>query len=435
MKPQARTTTGAALLAGALIAVAVAGCGGSAGASGDADLVRAAPPAQALSASGAQMQSAALAGDALGLDVYQQLLAEGARNENLAVSPSSLDTALAMLLPGAQGATAAALSRVLGTGGLTPTQYAAALGSLSRQEQSQAKSDKVTLQQADDLWAQRGFAIRSGYLQVLSSAWNTGVHTTDFAADPEGARQAINALVQQETDGEIKNLFPQDGIPASTRMVLTDAVYLHAAWATPFQTNATRTLPFHLIGGGTAEVPTMHSDGSLGYASDTGWQAAELPYQGDHLVMDVLLPNGPAADFAPAAASLTPARLDALLGGLTPQAVDLAMPRFGFDSPETLTPALGALGLTTLFGPAADLSGIPTGTTPLQVNAVVQQTKVDVDEGGTTAAAATGVSVGAAAAQGYARPPIDLDLDHPFLFLIRDRTTGQILFLGQVTQP
>jgi serpin B len=434
MRPQLWTTTGAALLSGALIAVALTGCGTGTGATIDADLVRAAPPAQALPASGAQMRSAALASDALGLDVYQELRAEGAESANLAVSPSSLDTALAMLLPGARGATATALSRVLGSGSLTPTQYAAALGALSRQEQAQAKDDKNTLQQADDLWAQRGFAVRPGYLQVLAAAWDTGVHTTDFATDTEGARQAINSTIQQETDGQIRNLFGQGAIDPSTRMVLTDAVYLHATWATPFHPEATQPLPFHLTAGGTETVPTMHTTGLLGYAADPGWQAAELPYQGGHLVMDVLLPNGPATGFASAAASLTPARLDALLGGLTPQSLTVAIPRFDFDSPETLTPALGALGLATLFGPAADLAGIPSGSTPLQVNAVVQQTKVDVDESGTTAAAATGITVGAAA-EAYPRPLMVLDLDHPFLFLIRDPATGQILFLGQVTRP
>lgn len=438
MKKTMQKQATAALLTGALLA-AVAACGSSpaarAGVSGSAELVEAAPAAHPAVATAAQLRSAALSSSALGLQVYRQLLAEGAKSDNLAVSPSSLATALGMLLPGARGSSATGLSRVLGTAGLTPAQYATALGTLSRDEQVQARTDKNTLQQADDLWAQQGFGIRTAYLQTLAAAWNTGVHTTDFADNAAGSRQAINNLVQQETDGQIKNLFGPGAIDSSTRVVLTDAVYLHAPWALPFEKSRTTTQPFHLADGGTVEVPTMHRDDVLSYASVPGWQAAQIPYQGGDLAMDLLLPDGTASGFAASAAALTPARLQSLLGGLSRSNVDLALPRFDFETGETLDSALSALGLGDLFGPGADLSGIPSDGTPLSVHAVVQQTKVAVDENGTTAAAATGVAISSSLGVASNGRPHVLDLDRPFLFVIRDTGTGQILFLGQVTHP
>jgi serpin B len=159
---------------------------------------------------------------------------------------------------------------------------------------------------------------------------------------------------------------------------------------------------------------------------------AELPYQGEHMAMDILLPSTGALD--PFRQGLDDKTLSSMLNGLHDSTLELHLPKFTFDDGATLNDALAKLGMRTLFSPSADLSGIPTNGERLQIGAVVEKTHVAVDEDGTTAAAAAGAAVGTSAIAPITNPVV-MNVDHPFLFLIRDTVSGQILFLGQVTHP
>ncbi|WP_406199578.1 serpin family protein [Kitasatospora sp. NBC_01560] len=411
----------------------LAGCGSTAAAP---VVVRATTPASLPAPDPAQVAATAAATDAFGLDLLHTLTAapdQAGRNQVL--SPSGLATVLALLLPGARGTTADELAKALHTG-LTPQQYALATGALNRRI---PPTDGLTLRQADDLWAQEGLPLSADYLATLAAAFDTGVHTVDFAKDPEGARRTVNAAVEKATEGRIKDLFPERTINSDTRLALTDALYLKAKWATPFKAAQTADKPFHRLDGSTPVVSTMGQAGTFRYADGSGgilgqpWQAVELPYAEGGLVMDLLVPaQGGFAEFTK---SLDQARLDGILGALAERSVDLTLPRFHVDTANELTPALRALGVNAAFD-AADLGGIPAQgvNQALKVGTVVQKATITVDEAGTVAAAGSGVGVDVAAASAPKRP-VELHVDRPFLFLVRDTGTGRPLFLGQVTDP
>ncbi|MFJ9840623.1 serpin family protein [Kitasatospora sp. NPDC101155] len=420
----------ALLLAAALATPLIAGCG-STGAAGTSEL-KASAPASRPAVDPAQAAATAQGTDAFGLDLLHTLTATpDSAGRNLVVSPSGLSTVLGMLLPGARGATAQELAKALHTG-LDPKQYALVAGALNRPVPT---TDGLTLHQADEVWTQQGFPVEPDYLATLATAFDAGVHTTDFKKDPEGSRKAVNAAVEKATEGRIKDLFAPNAINGGTRLVLTDALYLKAKWASAFKPAHTEDRPFHKLDGATPNVSTMSQTGEFKYADGSGgivgepWQAVELPYANGNLAMDLIVPAQ--GGFAAFTKGLDQPQLDRILGALSAQPVDLQLPRFHFDTSNELTPALRSLGVNAAFD-HADLSGI--AKEPLAVSTVVQKATVEVDEDGTVAAAGSGVGVGAAAAPAP-RQPAQLHIDRPFLFLIRDTSNGRPLFLGQVTDP
>ncbi len=411
-------------------------CGSSGG--GGAPVVRAEPVALP-PADPAGVAATAAGTGAFGLDLLHTLTADpAAAGRNLVLSPSGLATALAMVLPGARGATADELAKALHTE-LGPEQYAIATGALNRGGAS-ATGNGTVLRRSDDLWAQRDVPFAPHYLGVLAAAFDTGLRTADFRGDPEGARKAVNSTVEKATDGRIKDLFAQGQINPATRLALTDALYLKADWARPFKAGQSSDRPFHRLDGSEAPVSTMATTESLRYAEGSGgilgepWQAVELPYAGSTLAMDLVVPAQ--GGFEAFRKGLDRAQLDLVLGALAERAVDLTLPKFRFDTANELTPALRALGVTAAFGEGADLSGIPGpgSTERLRIGPVLQKATVQVDEQGTVAAAGSGVGVETMAGA----PPkqtVQLHVDRPFLFLIRDTASGLPLFLGQVTDP
>lgn len=414
---------------GALLLGLVAGCSQSASQPGRTTIVRAPAAVAAYTATPANTRLAIDGPTVLGLEVFRAL---GVQEQgNLAISPAGLATVLGMLAPGARGTTAAQFAAVLGAGPASnATGFAAALGALDRQTAREAAGDSITLRQSDALWTQQGARPLTPYLDTLAGAFRAGLYETDFTR-PEAARQAVNLRVAQETGGHITGLFPPGSLDDTTRLVLTDAIYLKARWANTFEAGDTAPQPFTPLSGAPARVPTMNDDDEFGYASGPGWQAAELPYRGGHLAMDVLLPA--AGGFAAFRTGLTGPRLAGILGALRSTPVDLSLPRFTTDTPEVMNQVLARLGLSTAFEPGqADFRGITTSE-PLAVGTLRQDTYVAVGEQGTTAAAGTGAGLSGAAAPG--RPSAIFDADRPFVFLIRDTSTGRLLFLGQIVNP
>ena len=377
----------------------------------------------------ADLRSASASMNAFGIDVFHAVADGG--GGNVMISPTSLATMLAMVMPGTKGQTEDQMAKVLHTT-LSADGFANALGALDSATVQRVLADKEDLQQYDTVWTQKGYGIQQPYLQALASAFDAGVRETDFS-QPENARQTINKTVEDQTNGLIKDLFAPNSFTSDTRLALTDSLYLKAKWAEPFEKRETADQPFHLADGSTVNVSTMGKQSDLAYAQGTGWQYAELPYEQDHLAMGIVLPN--TGTFDSFRKALTADRLATMTSTAAPTQVALELPKFTFDTSESLKPALKSLGMTSLFDPdSADLSGIPAKPEPLHVGVVVQKTHVAVDEDGTTAAAASGVGIIAGAAP-EPQQVTEMYVDHPFLFLIRDTVTGQILFLGQVSNP
>jgi serpin B len=242
-------------------------------------------------------------------------------------------------------------------------------------------------------------------------------------SDPDAARDQINGWVADRTEDKIAELFPEDVLSSDTALVLANAVHLDAPWEFAFDPDQTSTGTFNRVDGSTVSADMMHYDQYLPTAVDASWKAVELPYEGGGMSMVVVVPS----DLAAFEAGLDAASLDDLLGRIKEGGIHLSLPRFSFSTHASLVGPLQAMGVASAFGGGADFSRM-TGGTGLSVGAVEHEAFVEVDEAGTEAAAATGVEL-----LGSHGPTIAVD--HPFIFLIRDRATGAILFIGRVLDP
>lgn len=408
-----------------LACVAVAGCGSSVGSItlARAEVARASvAPADATSAAGAV--------NAFGFDLLRAMKPGG----DTVVSPASIALALAMARAGAAGTTASQMDEVLhdAASDAHPTWLNALEAALASRtgtfKDANGKDQPVTLRIANTTFGQRDMALRPAFLQALGQRFGAGVRLVDFKAATEAARQAINGWVSDQTEQRIKELLAPGLLDPLTRLVLVNAIYLKAAWLNPFGADLTKPAPFTHPDGTATDVPTMHLVAELPYAEGAGWRAVELPYVGNALAMTVIVPD----DFAAFTAKLDAETFDQIVAQLTEREVTLAFPKFGSETKVDLATLLAAMGMPDAFDAGrADFSGI-TADEQLYISAVVHQANIDVDEKGTEAAAATAVVMRASAAPGA---PVILNVDHPFVFALRDVTTGAIVFLGQVTTP
>ncbi len=384
-------------------------------------------------ASAAELAALAEGNAAFALDLYRKL--EG-RGENVFFSPHSISLALTMALGGARGATEAEMQATLhaaaGGAKLHELWNALDLALASRGRNASGKDGKpFRLKIANASWGQRGYTFLPGYLDLLAESYGAGLRVVDYVDQPEDARLAINRWVENETEQRIKDLLQKGSITPLTRLVLTNAIYFNASWRDKFDVAATAPAEFVARDGSRVKVPMMHkTDRNFLYAKKHGCQAVELPYDGEEVSMVVLLPDGRIGDLE---AALDATKLGEILGGLRSEGlVELAMPRFKIEGSFGLAEQLKALGMKSAFAAGdADFSGI-NGTRELFIADVVHKSWVAVDEAGTEAAAATAVIMAGSAAP---TETIKVTLDRPFLFLIRDRATGAVLFLGRVANP
>jgi len=365
-------------------------------------------------------------------DLYQEL--RKADDDNLFYSPYSISLALAMTYAGARSETAQQMSDALRFS-LTQDRLHPVFNSLDielaqRGAGSQGKDgDSFRLNIVNAIWGQKDYQFLDLFLDVLAENYGAGLRILDFAGAPEESRTIINDWVSDQTEERIEDLIPQGLINALTRLVLTNAIYFNAAWQYPFAEEATGDGAFYLLEGNEIIVPMMRQTESFGYADGDGYQAIELPYDGRELSMVVLLPAR--GNFESFEASLDAQQADAILGSLEQREINLTMPRFEFESDFSLKETLSALGMPIAFSADADFSGM-TGDRDLFIADVVHKAFVSVDEAGTEAAAATAVVMALTAAPDM---PINVNVDHAFIFLIRDIETGAILFVGRVVNP
>jgi serpin B len=404
--------------------------GGGTGQVTQSNLQRVALP----SASKADVQALVEGNTAFAFDLYQALRSSSG---NLVYSPYSISLAFAMAYGGAGGETASQIAQVLHYS-LPQDQFHPAFDALDlelAQRAAQATgvtpSERFSLNIANALWGQSGWSFLPKFLDLLAADYGAGMRLVDFQKSPESARQQINNWVSDQTQRKILNLVPEGAIDTSTRLVLVNAIYYKAFWEYAFDPSRTGNEPFNLVDGSTVSVPMMSNEGqeTLAYAAGDGYQAVALPYKGGLTEMVILVPD--AGNFSKFEAALTPAAYQQILAALTPQSVILSMPKFNFDSQYELGDTLSSMGMPDAFlADKADFSGID-GAHDLFISSVIHQAAVAVDEKGTVAAAATAIVMsGAAMPSG-----IQLTIDRPFLFFIRDIPSGTILFMGRVLNP
>jgi serpin B len=351
-----------------------------------------------------------------------------ASSGNLLFSPTSIRMALAMGYAGARGATATELRDTL----LLPDEKVARDGMATLLKRWDAlPHDKVALKVVNRLWGQQGRSFRDDFLGVLRDSYGAPFGILDFRRDVESTRE-INRWVDEHTEHKIPELF-RPGTLNGAGLVVTNCVYLKAAWSSSFWPKETVSAPF-LGAGRDRQVPLMHQVAHFDYAEGEGVQVLELPYRSGELVMDVILPRR-ADGLARLEQQIADGALPGWLHGLEEKWLDVRLPRFHASSSFELARALKAMGMAAPFARGmADFSGID-GTHELYVGTVVHQAIIDVDERGTEAAAATGGGYLIMAKAPDPAGPIVFRADHPFVYLIRDTKTSAILFMGRFVDP
>jgi serpin B len=349
---------------------------------------------------------------------------------NLILSPFNIATALSMALAGARGRTAEEIQSVLDLH--YDATYDAALGALLDGLAKAGNGGGNELHTANGLWVQKGFAIQPAFESTLANDYHAPLNPLDFIANPEAARSRINRWTEEQTKEKIKDLLPAGSLNAQTRLVLTSAIYFYGKWQDPFSTSRTQPAPFTLPDGGTTEANFMNQTAHFGYGETPSAQILEMRYAGTGIAFDVLLPKTPAG-LPSLEKSLTSENLKGWLGSLTVRDVQVSLPKFRAESGFSLRQTLSTMGMPAAFSERADFSGIDPQRR-LAISAVVHKAFVDVSERGTEAAAATGVTMHALAMR-MPEQPVVFRADHPFLFLIRDTSTGVALFIGRLTNP
>ena len=415
-----------------LVVAPLAGCGlKGAGSVARADVVRSSKARLAAPSPGGAGVAELVEGNTrFALDLYRVLYDPAA---NVFYSPYSISLALAMTYAGARGQTeremAQALRFTLPQAELHPAFNALDQALASRGERTK-DGQRFRLHVANALWGQKDYAFLPAFLDLLAQHYGAGLRLVDYESAPEPARQTINRWVEEETEQKIKDLLPPGSINNLTRLVLSNAIYFNAGWLYPFQEKATADGAFHLLNGSTVTVPMMQQSERLSYAEGQGYQAVELPYVGGELSMVILLPAE--GQFQAFAQGLDGSRLAVILQSAEQTQVALTLPRFKYESSVRLKDALVRLGMVQAFDVmAADFTGM-TARPELFIDNVYHKAFVAVDEKGTEAAAATAVVM---QLKGMPAQPVQVRVDRPFIFLIRDIETGAVLFLGHVVNP
>ncbi len=362
------------------------------------------------------------------LSLFQQILAK--EKGNILFSPYSISMALGMAGAGARGKTSEEMDRTLGYA-LPPGTLYPALADLSRQLTKAGNENGQSLNDANAIWLQNGFKVQPDYLRLLKDYFGNEARQLDFCHAAKASR-TINDWVAGKTRDHIRDLIPASALDCNTKLVLTNAIYFLGRWASPFKEGLTRHEPFILASGQREKALLMHRQGACPYAELDGWQALELPYEGGRLTMLVLLPSSGGA-LADLETHLDAKSLDKISQALMSRKVDVSFPKFEIRADYSLNGYLKDAGIKEAFSREADFSGITTER-KLLISAVMHEAWVKVDEKGTEAAAATGGAIATAAAR-RAESPVVFRADHPFLFLIKHRETGLILFWGRLSSP
>jgi serpin B len=380
-------------------------------------------------------QSVVDGNNAFALDLYRKFRN---RNGNIFYSPYSISTALAMSYGGARGETAEQMKQTLHFSAPQDKLHSSFNKLQETLEAAQAEGS-IQLAVANSLWPAKRYSFLDSYLGLLKEHYDSEVTPLDYPGQPEKSRHTINQWVENKTHNRIKNLLQSGSITGATRMVLVNAIYFKGAWATPFLKKDTTTLPFFPTHSKSVDVPMMHQTDNFNYYADNQAQVLELPYAGNDLSMLIILPKQH-AELSRIESELSTTKLNSWISNMKSAEVSAWIPKFKTTITYTLNKTLRDLGMIDAFCDGsrddcstADFSGMD-GTHDLSISSVLHKAFIEVNEEGTEAAAATATVM---VIGGMLNPPPveEFRADHPFIFLIRDKRTDSILFVGRMTNP
>lgn len=349
------------------------------------------------------------------------------RDANVFVSPLSASFALGMTLNGAATQTADQMRTALQFGGATLPDINSGYKSLVALLTS--LDPGVQMKIANSIWYRQEFPFNQSFFDTTRTYFDARVSGLNFSDIP-ASLATINGWVSTATNGRIPTVLTE--IRPEQVMFLINAIYFKGSWRNKFDSAKTQSSTFFAAGNMPQPVRLMHRVDSLSYAETATYQAADLPYGNGAFTMTVLLPKA-GIDVESLAASLTPVAWQSLTASFRTQKVDFWLPKLTLTWERTLNDDLKALGMIAPFDPnAADFSLMvpPPTRRALFIDFVKQNTFVAVDEEGTEAAAVTTVGVTAVSLPVY---PV-MRVDHPYLFVLRERLTGTVLFMGKIVR-
>ena len=382
------------------------------------------------------------------IELYSEISSNNS-DRNIFFSPWSISNIMAMVYEGARGETAEEIQGVFhfpSDNSLRRSSYAKMLNILNKAH------GKYTLKIANAIWLQKEYPFLDEYKDIIKRYYLGEVENLDFVNAPRDASSKINDWVSKNTNHKIRNIVSPGMFNEYTRIALTSAIYFKARWKHEFDKSDTKQEDFTLPSGLKVRVPMMRlkdEDLFFNYTESDGVQILELPYKGDKISMLVLLPRTEMdenlfrmlemrgiepqlSDLPQLESILSEEKLQEWRNKLRPERVSIHLPKFTFETSYSLHTYLKNMGMNLAFTwPGANFSGMD-GTEMLYIDKVLHKAYVDVNEEGTEAAAITfGPMVAGAAIPRY----IEFRADHPFIFIIQERKTGAILFIGRVVDP
>ncbi|OWA52451.1 Heterochromatin-associated protein MENT [Hypsibius exemplaris] len=352
---------------------------------------------------------------------------------NIALSPFSADAALSMTYAGAAGTTRSELASVLGLE--RNSNAISERGQIFKSINSNGQN--YALNSANGIFIEQTYEIVSQFRAIVTDAFEANVSSVDFIGHPDQATADINAYVVANTKGKIQELFAPGSLTSDSRLVLVNAIYFKADWQVKFNEADTKLQPFTLSNGQQVQAPLMNVLDSFSYTESAelgGAQVLELSYKDGQTSFVAILPKKEIG-LKGLNGLLTASTIQAALGSLSHQKVNVTLPKFEISAEYGLVPALQATGIKAAFTDSADFSGI-SRKRDLKISKVVQKVFVEVNENGTEAAAATGVQIVLLSLPlNPPPPPVIFRADRPFLYLIRHKATDSLLFIGRVADP
>jgi serpin B len=357
------------------------------------------------------------------IDVFKKVIQNEAENKNVIISPLSISSALSMTLNGANDGTRDAMLVALRMNGLTTelinNSYKDLTATLLNIDQ------RVLISIANSVWTEKNFVVKKPFTDILARYYNTETKSFDIT-DPLAPKE-VNDWIESKTNGLIKNMLTQ--LDPSTVMLLVNAIYFKGKWSSQFDKANTTDRPFFHSDGSSGKVPMMRQTSEFKIYKGSEFTLAEFPYGQANFVMDVIVPdeiNG-IKNIIP---QITISSLSGWINQLAEKKTDLSFPRFKYVYRKELKDILSEMGMSVAFTDAADFSNI--ADLRLLISMVLHQAFIETNEEGTEAAAATitGISTSSVPTD-----PAILNIDHSFLYIIRETTTNSILFIGRVADP
>lgn len=364
-------------------------------------------------------------GNSFAFDIFRKIVENADPEENIIISPLSISYALSMTLNGSDGATREAMLEALRVNGITIDEINSAYKDLTKALLN--VDERVIMSIANSVWSEDNFDVKQSFIDILTNYYDA--ESKEFSISDPTVPSRVNSWIEDKTNGLIRNML--SSLPDNTVMLLINAIYFKAKWKFEFDPDETLQKGFHLPSGSVPDVPTMIRNGDFRVYSGDGFMVGEFPYGQGNFVMDIILPDA-AGGINTILPSLTDEAYSGWVSQLSTREVELYLPRFKYNYKKGLKDVLTDMGMGIAFTDGADFTNIAEFP-PLLITDVLHQAFIETNEEGTEAAAATIVIVGTTSIG--PTTPVVFRADHPFFYIIREVTTGSVIFMGRVSNP